>query len=265
MSTSRWIDLDGVVNMRDVGGLPTTDGGTVAMRRLLRSDNLQDLTEADVKHLLEVVGVSDIVDLRSNVEVHIEGPAPLQVRGLATHHRYSLFRDDEREITAEDALVLPWSKENQKDADARPRLDDDYWASHYLGYLANRPDSVLGALEAIAQAPGATIVHCAAGKDRTGTVVGLALSVAGVSDDDVVADYLATGERIEQIVGRLMTRPAYGEVLKDQPMDHHRPKPETMTRILAVLTERHGGAGGWLTDQGWSSDQVEELRGRLRA
>ena len=108
-------------------------------------------------------------------------------------------------------------------------------------------------------------MHCAAGKDRTGTVVGLALSVAGVSDDDVVADYLATGERIEQIVGRLMTRPAYGEVLKDQPMDHHRPKPETMTRILAVLTERHGGAGGWLTDQGWSSDQVEELRGRLRA
>ena len=193
MSTSRWIDLDGVVNMRDVGGLPTTDGGTVAARRLLRSDNLQDLTDADVRHLVEVLGVSDIVDLRSNVEDHIEGPAPLQVRGLATHHRYSLFRDDDREVTAGDALVVPWSKENQEAADARPRLDDDYWASHYLGYLANRPDSVLGALAAIAAAPDATIGHCAAGKDRTGTVVGLALSVAGVSDDDVVADYVATG------------------------------------------------------------------------
>ena len=265
MSTSRWIDLDGVVNMRDVGGLPTTDGGTVATGRLLRSDNLQDLSEADVEHLVQVVGVSDIVDLRSNIEVHIEGPAPLQVRGLATHHRHSLFRDDEREITAEDALVLPWSKKNQQAADARPRLDDDYWASHYLGYLVDRPDSVLGALEVIAKAPGATIVHCAAGKDRTGTVVGLALSVAGVSDEDVVADYVATGERIEQIVGRLMARPAYGEVMKDQPLDHHRPKPETMSRILTVLTERHGGAGGWLQDQGWSSDQVDELRGHLRA
>ncbi|GAA2738788.1 tyrosine-protein phosphatase [Pedococcus aerophilus] len=265
MSTSRWIDLDGVVNMRDVGGLPTTDGGTVATGRLLRSDNLQDLSDADIDHLVEVVGVSDIVDLRSNVEVHIEGPAPLQARGLATHHRYSLFRDDEREITAEDALVVPWSKKNQKAADARPRLDDDYWASHYLGYLADRPDSVLGALEVIAQSPGATIVHCAAGKDRTGTVVGLALSVAGVSDEDVVADYVATGERIEKIVGRLTARPAYGEVLKGQPMDHHRPRPETMTRILTVLAERHGGASGWLQDQGWSSYQVGELRGRLRA
>ena len=265
MSTSRWIDLDGVVNMRDVGGLPTTDGGTVATGRLLRSDNLQDLTQADVEHLVEVLGVSDIVDLRSNVEVHIEGRTPLQVRGLATHHRYSLFRDDVREITAEDALVVPWSKEKQQAADARPRLDDDYWASHYLGYLADRPDSVLGALEVIARAPGATIVHCAAGKDRTGTVVGLALSVAGVSDEDVVADYVATGERIEQIVGRLLARPAYGEVLKDQPMDHHRPRPETMTRILTVLAERHGGAAGWLRHQGWSGDQVEELRGRLRA
>ncbi|MEO6413895.1 MAG: tyrosine-protein phosphatase, partial [Pedococcus sp.] len=48
VTTPLWIELDGVVNMRDVGGLPTTDGGQVATGRLLRSDNLQDLTEADI-------------------------------------------------------------------------------------------------------------------------------------------------------------------------------------------------------------------------
>ncbi len=264
MSESRWIDLDGVVNMRDVGGLPTADGGRITAGRLLRSDNLQDLTEADIRHLVDVIGVSDIVDLRSDVEVRIEGPGPLQVREVANHHRHSLFRDDEQDVGAEDALVLPWSKDAARQGAARPKLDDDYWASHYLGYLADRPDSVLGALEVIATSRGATIVHCAAGKDRTGTVVGLALSVAGVSDAEVVADYVATGERIEQIVARLMARPAYGEVLKDQPMDHHRPKPETMTRILSVLGERHGGAAGWLHHQGWSDGQVDDLRGRLR-
>ena len=264
MAHTTWIDLDGVVNMRDVGGLPTTDGGVVAVRRLLRSDNLQDLTDRDVRRLVDEVGVTDVVDLRSNIEVQIEGPGPLQVKDLAIHHRLSLFRDDEVEVSAADALVLPWSKS----APRRPepvRRDDDYWASHYLGYLADRPDSVLGALDVIAHSTGATVVHCAAGKDRTGTVVGLALSVAGVADEDVVADYVATGERIDRVVARLMTRPAYAEVLRDQPMSHHVPKPETMQRILTVLREQHGGAAGWLRANGWTHAAVTLLRDRLRA
>lgn len=262
MTTPRWIELDGVVNMRDVGGLPTTDGGAVATGRLLRSDNLQDLSDSDVE-ALEQLGVTDVVDLRSNVELALEGPGPLRARDL-THHHHSLFRDDVRAVSAQDALVLPWSKQDQEKADAQPRLDDDYWASHYLGYLTHRPDSVTAALAVVARSRGATIVHCAAGKDRTGTVVGLALSVAGVSDDDVVADYVATGERIERIMDRLMARPAYSEALQDQPVDHHRPRPETMRRILDVLAERHGGAAGWLRAQGWSAGDVEALRASLR-
>lgn len=262
MTTPHWIELDGVVNMRDVGGLPTTDGGRVATGRLLRSDNLQDLSQSDVE-ALEQLGVTDVVDLRSNVEITLEGPGPLRARDL-THHHHSLFRDDDREVTAEEALVLPWSTKDQEKADAQPRLDNDYWASHYLGYLAHRPDSVSAALSVVARSRGATIVHCAAGKDRTGTVVGLALSVAGVSDDDVVADYVATGERIERVVARLMARPAYGEVLRSQPLDHHRPRPATMRRILEVLAERFDGADGWLRAQGWSGDDVEAMRASLR-
>ncbi|WP_457255767.1 tyrosine-protein phosphatase [Pedococcus sp. P5_B7] len=262
MTTPRWIELDGVVNMRDVGGLPTTDGGVVATGRLLRSDNLQDLSESDVE-ALEQLGVTDVVDLRSHAELTLEGPGPLRARDL-THHHHSLFRDDVRAVTAQEALALPWSTKDQEKADAQPRLDDDYWASHYLGYLTHRPDSVSAALAVVARSRGATIVHCAAGKDRTGTVVGLALSVAGVSDDDVVADYVATGERIELVMARLMARPAYGEALQDQPVDHHRPRPETMRRILEVLAERHDGAAGWLRAQGWSQDEVSALRASLR-
>ncbi|NYG08115.1 protein tyrosine/serine phosphatase [Phycicoccus badiiscoriae] len=265
MATPLWIELDGVVNMRDLGGLPTTDGGEVATGRLLRSDNLQDLSEADVDALTGRLGVTDVVDLRSTVELHLEGPGPLRARNLTHHHHHSLFRDDIREVTAAEALVLPWSKADQAAVDAEPRLDDDYWASHYLGYLAHRPDSISAALRVVSGSRGATIVHCAAGKDRTGTVVGLALSVAGVSDEDVVADYVATGERIERVVARLMARPAYGEALAGQSLDHHRPKPQTMERILTVLAERYGGASGWLRAQGWTEDEVEALRASLRA
>jgi protein-tyrosine phosphatase len=262
VSAPQWIDLDGVVNMRDVGGLPTTDGRHIAPRRLLRSDNLQSLTEADIEHLVAVVGVTDIVDLRSNVEVHLEGPGPLRARDLV-HHHHSLLTDDEDVDVAAEALVVPWSE--RSDRPRPPRRDDDHWASHYLGYLADRPDSVSAALRVVADSRGATIVHCAAGKDRTGTVVAMALSVAGVADEDVVADYVATGERVERIVARLMERPAYAEALREQPMEHHRPRAETMERILTVLGERYGGAAGWLRQQGWTSADIETLRTRLRA
>jgi protein-tyrosine phosphatase len=255
-----WVDLDGVVNMRDVGGLPTRDGRTVRSGRLLRSDNLQDLTERDVRRLVHDFGVTDIVDLRSNVEYHAEGPGPLS-RTALTHHRHSLFRDDEVEVTVEDALVLPWQKEG-----TRERLrshDDDYWASHYLGYLADRPDSVSAALHVVATSTGATVVHCAAGKDRTGTVVGLALAVAGVPEEEIVADYVATAERIERIIERLSSRPAYADNLRDRPLEDHTPRPETMARILEVLADRHGGAEGWLQEQGWTEEQVGALRASL--
>jgi protein-tyrosine phosphatase len=259
-----WLELEGVANMRDVGGLPTMDGSRIAHRRLLRSDNLQDLTEPDISHLVDEVGVTDIVDLRSDVELRIEGPGPLQVRDLVPHHHHSLFRDELYQVSAEEVLVLPWSKRAAGKAPPRVERDEDHWASHYLGYLADRPDSVLGALEVIAQSRGATIVHCAAGKDRTGTVVGLALSVAGAADEQVVADYVATGQRIERVLARLMDRPAYGDVLRGQPMEHHRPRPQTMARMLTVLGEQYGGAAGWLREQGWSDVQVEALRARLR-
>src|SRR5690606_41634007 len=62
-TATTWIDLDGVVNMRDVGGIPTTDGGAIRRGALLRSDNLQDLTPRDVAALRER-GLTDVVDLR---------------------------------------------------------------------------------------------------------------------------------------------------------------------------------------------------------
>ncbi len=76
--TDRWIELDGIVNMRDLGGLPTRGGGHTASGRLIRSDNLQDLTETDVEHLVEELGVTDVVDLRTGTELHLEGPGPLR-------------------------------------------------------------------------------------------------------------------------------------------------------------------------------------------
>ncbi|MBB2890471.1 tyrosine-protein phosphatase [Flexivirga oryzae] len=251
-----WIELDGVVNMRDLGGLPTSDGHRVQPGRLLRSDNLQDLTAADIRALVTERGVTDIVDLRSDVELKITGPGPLQQVGTVTHHHLSLFPDD-KDIDARDVLVLPWHKAEE------PKRDENARASHYLGYLERRPDSVAAALDVIGTSDGATVVHCAAGKDRTGTIVAMALSVAGVPREEIVADYVASTERTERIVRRLETLPGYADNLRDVPMTAHHSRPETISRVLEAIDERFGSVPGWLTSAGWTEPQIDRLRAKL--
>jgi protein tyrosine/serine phosphatase len=251
----RWIDLDGVVNMRDVGGLPTRDGATIQPRRLLRSDNLQDLSESDVRHVVDVLGVSDIVDLRSDTEVSTEGPGPLWHVESLTHHHHSLFGEG-RGVTAEQALAVP-------EHSSRPVRDAQFWSEHYLGYLATRPDSISAALDIVSRSTGATVVHCAAGKDRTGTVVALALDAAGVPHDAIVEDYALTAERIERIIARLLPRELYGNALQKQSVADQSPRPETMQTILDAVQSEFGGAAGWLRRQGWRDADVDRLRTRL--
>jgi protein-tyrosine phosphatase len=174
-----WIDLDGLVNLRDVGDIPTTDGGRIARRRLLRSDNLQVLPQRTIRALLDL-GLTDVIDLRSDLEVSQEGPGSLsRVPGVTIHH-HSLFKESlteeqtEAELTEQinalsmeeiAAQALPWTEI------VRPTIEvEDDSASFYLSYLVDRPDSVVAALREIATAQGAALVHCAAGKDRTGTI-----------------------------------------------------------------------------------------------
>ena len=100
----------------------------------------------------------------------------------------------------------------------------------YMSYLRRRPDSIVGSVRAIARADGAVLVHCAAGKDRTGVVVALALDAAGVDRDAIVGDYLASRERIEAIVARLVSSSTYRPELEGHDPQEHAPLPGTMER-----------------------------------
>lgn len=269
-----WLDLDGVVNMRDVGGLPTTDGGRITRGMLIRSDNLQELSPRAVRHLVDHLGVTDLVDLRTTVEVAKEGDGPLVAEPAVTIHHLTLYTEDTREtgIPAGER-ALPWVRDplvgdtateqsKQKAAAERPE-HDVFWSQHYLGYLANRPDSVVAALRVIADSPGAVVVHCAAGKDRTGTVVAVALHLAGATDDAVIADFEASAERVPQILERLRRREAYAANLEGKTVDQQAPRAETMRRLLAALREA-GGAEQVLAAAGWTPEDTERLRARLR-
>lgn len=278
-----WIDLEGLANLRDVGGIPTTDGGAIADRRLLRSDNLQALSPSDIDELRRL-GLTDVIDLRSTVETVGTGPGPLAREGGITIHHHTLFREDpepgesgpaQPESSAPGgnpepvevggaadgapplpAAALPWANRTYSVEGHNPVI------SSYLSYLQDRPDSVLAALRAVARAPGAALVHCAAGKDRTGTVVALSLLVAGAEPEAVIADYAASNERMERIVQRLRSTPVYAENLEGRPMSSHETRPATMQAVIEYI-DAHGGVFDVLGGIGWTDDDTSAMRRKL--
>jgi protein tyrosine/serine phosphatase len=253
----RWIELEGAVNVRDVGGLPAEQGRRTAARRLLRADNLQGLSAADVTRLVDELGLTTVVDMRSVGEVDAEGPGPLtRVPSVALVHQSVIPEGGKATDAAADGVLA------RREA-VLAHYPDDPVCAYYLGYLADRPDSIVGALRAVADSPGAALVHCAAGKDRTGVVIAIALSAVGVHRDAVVDDYIASGERIDAIMDRLRASPTYAADIDKMPPDVHKPRAETMVAFLREVDERYGGVQAWLADHDYGKDEVEKLRAEL--
>jgi protein-tyrosine phosphatase len=254
-----WIDLEGAVNVRDVGGLPTEDGSETACGRVLRSENLQELSPADVRKLVGEIGVRTVVDLRTTGEVELEGPGPLDaVPGV--HHAYHPVLPElgSRTDAVAEALLL---KKRELDLS---RFPDDLMCGHYLGYLEERPEEVTGALRSIATCEGAAIVHCAAGKDRTGVIIALVLVAAGVEPEAIVADYMATADRMDAIIERLSRSRTYASDVTSRPVRAHLPREETMKAFLEQLHVRYGGLPQWLAGNGFTSEELSLLRAKLR-
>jgi protein tyrosine/serine phosphatase len=266
---TRWVRLQGAVNVRDLGGLPTRHGGLTKPGRVFRADNLQGLTPADVHHLVHDLGLRTVIDLRTTVEVEKEGPGPLTREPLVSHRHCSLFPEGGRMTDIDADALLPWQADNRPvpvaiDGQAGPDgLATTLSIGYYLGYLRDRPDSVVTALRAMAADGGASVVHCAAGKDRTGVVVALALAAAGVTREAIIADYVATGDVLDLVLGRLRNSPTYAADLDDRPPDTHRPRPHTLERFLQTLEERSGGPLGWLAKAGFGAADVDRLHARL--
>ena len=262
VATAHWIELEGADNVRDLGGLPTQDGRAVRPGRLIRSDSLQDLTPADVRRLVDDLQVRAVADLRTGVEVAGEGPGPMTREPAVRIEHLSLFPEP-GEVTVADSndgpVVLPWQEREETEDERRRGV-----SGVYLRYLDERADSVLTALRLIAGSPGAALVHCAAGKDRTGVVVALALAEVGVTRAAIIADYAASAERVEAILARLVTRRTYAtDLIKDEPVDKHKPKPVTMERLLDAMDQQYGGVGAWLRDHGWTEQDAAALRAKL--
>ncbi|WP_432946563.1 tyrosine-protein phosphatase [Kribbella sp. CA-253562] len=235
MTPDRRLDWPQCLNVRDLGGLPTSDGGRIRANALIRADSLQHLTPAAVETIRQA-GVSRVLDLRSHGEVS-SFPTPFTQHPIGLH--------------------LPLQDPADPPSTATTIVDS------CLEMLDRHPELFVAVFEAILDAPeGAVVVHCFGGKDRTGVVVALALAVAGVSEDEIVADYFLTRDNLASLMAeQLAAEP--DESRHPELLEFRDTRAESMTAILRHLDTTYGGAVGYLRQAGLSDEQIAALKARL--
>ncbi|MGE3360674.1 MAG: tyrosine-protein phosphatase, partial [Acidimicrobiia bacterium] len=229
---------------------PLHGGGSTRSGVLLRSDALHDLTEADVALLTGTWGVRHVIDLRAAGERAERGRGRLAAAGVC----YS-----ELEVFSDAVLAA-----HAGHAGAGTLTESGSMTDAYRFFLEVGAAAFVTALARLAEPDGApAIVHCAAGKDRTGVLVALLLDVAGVRPEAIVEDYAVTSLRLDGIRAKLAALSSYARFAAEAPAAAMSADASTMAELLEWLHAEHGGAAGWFRAAGASEAHLHAWANRL--
>lgn len=237
----RHVAFDGLHNFRDLGGYPTTDGRRVRPGRLYRSDSLGKLTKdtEDWSRFL-ALGIATVIDLRHDWEAERAGRVPqddsFTYANLSIEHR-----------PYNQAALGP-------DVDPGP-----YLAARYLEVAEDGAKEIRAALELIAETDAPLAFHCASGKDRTGELAALVLSLLGVDDPTIIEDFSLTELAAPALLADWKRR---NNGRSPQWLGFGRAPESVMRLFLAALKDRYGSVEGYVT-QVLGLD-AQELSARLR-
>ncbi|RMI35069.1 tyrosine-protein phosphatase [Nocardia stercoris] len=234
--------LSGTFNVRDLGGLRTASGATVRAGVLLRSAHLPDLDE-DGRRTLRTLRVTAVFDLRSTHEI-----AHMGADALPPGVRLAAVPFD------------PDSGRNLGSPPDRPDAAGDMLRS-YRGYptLPGTATAITAVARELSRPDGVALVHCAAGKDRTGWTIATLLRAVGVTEDDILTDYLASIGAIDALAADVARKSG----------GYRLPQPylEVRQEYLAAATEsmhtHYGSLDGYLTTIGIDTTTRDRLGERL--
>ncbi|HEX3948055.1 MAG TPA: tyrosine-protein phosphatase, partial [Acidimicrobiales bacterium] len=180
----RHITLEGAVNFRDLGGYEAADGRRVRWRTLFRADGLSRLTDPD-RAAIRQLGVATVIDLRTTAEVE-GGRFPVEEIPVGFHHLPLL-----------DAMPDP----------ERFEMAPGMLGVQYLEMAKDAAPQIAQALTIVAQRHAhPVIVHCAAGKDRTGVLVAVLLGLLGIPDQTIIDDYALSEQAMDNLRRKLVER-----------------------------------------------------------
>jgi protein-tyrosine phosphatase len=238
---TRRLAWEDCANARDLGGYSTAGGGRTRWGAVVRSDSLAALTPAGRDALL-AYGVRAVVDLRLPSEI-AEYPNPFAAPG-------------EHGVAYTNVSLI--------DPAAGFPPDTFTLAENYLWSLDRFAGQVAAAISAVANAPdGGVLVHCAAGKDRTGWISALLLALVDVPDQAVAADYALTAECLRSRDQTWLENGPGERTEREALLTRYAPTAEVMLEVLAGLRRRYGGVEAYLHAAGVAADDLDRLRARL--
>jgi protein-tyrosine phosphatase len=245
---SHQIKFENVPNFRDIGGYRTRDGHTVAWRRLFRSAELRSMTPGDLSRLREEFGLAAVIDLRSDFEVKHRGLGLLDGAGFRYFNVPFIPDGGEAEIEG-----LRYNEFTNM-------------GGFYVDLLRKKGFGrrIVDALEIIAEPENHPLVfHCAAGKDRTGILAAVLLSVLDVPDEDIENDYSLSGAYIEALIKQLRSAGKTPDDVVKLPDFFWTAPPESMAMLLASLRRENGSVKDYLAANGAAPSLFERLNTTL--
>lgn len=239
---------EGALNFREVAGLPTSDGSRVLRGGLLfRSGTPQLMSSEAARTLIDDTGIGLVIDLRQVREATREGYGAL---GNLPHRR----------------LSAPFLVESTEQGDSEiPTFDTvDPLVPHYVAYLGGSRESIVSIFRALANADeGPVLIHCTAGKDRTGAALMMLLDAIGIDRAAITEDYVAGRAEIAAVFETLINLPSYGERIAAMPAEARNTDPDTAVRYLIELDRQFGGITAWLANAGFGEDELIALRNKM--
>jgi protein-tyrosine phosphatase len=236
------INLEGVWNIRDLGGLPTRSGARVRRGRLYRSGTLWFASQADCA-VLATMQIDTVLDLRTDEEALHEEDWICELLDL----RYQ---------------QMPIHVPPVDSASEHGGMADPGSGARYQRLLEHNADSYIRALEVISTTDRLPVLfHCAAGKDRTGVLAALTLACLDAEPSAIVDDYGASGASIRRIIDRYRGDPVYGRSSAAVPSDY-----SIDTRAMARFLDLMGGCAGlrrWVVEHGLDESALERMRAAL--
>lgn len=241
------LDWQGCYNTRDLGGMPVAGGGAIRPGALVRSDILSRLNATGKQALIDY-GISTVIDLRTPAQVADEPSAFVAGAHQSDEPLYH---------------ILPMENTGSPHFPAVDSAPDRI--TQYSLMIDHFQPEIARIIRAVADAAeGGVLLHCHAGKDRTGIAVALLLGLVGVPEDAIAADYAASEARLWPLYYRLEAEAAddpvaLARIRRQKPIC----APETMRGVLLHLRGRYGGVTDYLLGAGLAEEDLARVRRRL--
>jgi len=184
------IKIKKVYNFRAIGNITNIDGRTLKEGKFYRSGNLYKLKNSSFKEL-ENLGIHEIIDLRNSKEI---ARKPDHIPGEISYRNYSAFDDEGDQLDQAKKLVLK-GKVNGTDADRR-------MLGFYREYVTENPEIIRKIITEILESDQPVLYHCTAGKDRTGIITALILTVLKFDKQTIYNDYLLSNNYRNDLINK---------------------------------------------------------------